>query len=196
MSKIQYTNIQRHSHLTTQEYFALPHKSYSWLKHEYAGATPYFPTSQKMKIGTLVDGLLTDQFSIEKFDNDFLVAKEIAIEIKKTFGELIKHFMPQVCYTAKMQYENLEMETKGKLDWELEKHAVIDLKFTAEKSISGVIKHFGYDNQLWHYAQLAQVKKAYIIAYSSALKKCLPITEINVTGENEFFKQAILKHGK
>lgn len=161
-----------------------------------AGSKKLFIPTEKVKIGSLVDAFLTEPDLVDINDKNYLKAKKIASCIKNNFGHLIKRFENQVCYSAEIEYQGLILPTIGKLDWLLPEHAVIDLKFTKEKSLTGVINHFGYNNQLWHYSRLAVVRKAYIIAYSDAIVDCLPIINIDVReDENEFWKNAVLKYG-
>lgn len=194
---IIYTNIIRHDNMPSHDYFKLPGYSHSFLKREQNGVVEAFPASAKMMIGSMVDAILTDPKSVDVASPYFAPAKDIAIILKQTFGDMISRFSPQVSYTGEMTYKGITMPTTGRLDWQLGKHAVIDLKVTSATSLPALIRYMGYDNQLWNYAHMAGVKKAYILAYSSTRHEPLPITEIDISSDyNEFWAAAILKFGK
>ncbi len=193
---ITYSNVTRYDRMPGEAYFKLPGYSHSWLKREKNGVVEPFNPTRKMLLGSLVDAFLTEPDRVKVTDPNYTKAKIIATCIKNNFGSLIERFIPQVSYTATMHYNGLRMDTQGRLDWLLPRHAVIDLKFTAAASIKPIIEYFGYKNQLWNYAKMAGVKKAYIISYSDETGEC-EVTQIDVTSEyNEFWASSTLKHGK
>lgn len=193
---ITYSNIVRHDNMPAQDYFKLSGYSHSFLKREKSGVIEKFEPSQKMLVGSLVDQILTDPNNVSAADPLYPKARTIAICIKSTFGYLIKRFKPQVSFTADVNYNGLTMPTTGRLDWLLERHAVIDLKFTSAKKIEPIVEHFGYRNQIWNYAKMAQVNKGYIIAYSDAIGDCLPVFPVDVTADyNDFWAKSVMKFG-
>lgn len=193
---ITYSNIKQYDNLPADQYFKLGGCSHSFLKREKSGVVEKFEPTQKMLMGTLIDRILTEPDKVDVTDPNYTKARKIAICIKNTFGDLIDRFIPQVSFVADMHYAGLTMSTNGRLDWLLPKHAVIDLKFTSAKTLAPIVEHFGYRNQVWNYAKMAQVPKGYIIAYSDAIGDCLPVFPVDVsTGYNEFWAQGILKHG-
>lgn len=162
------------------------------------GITPYFKVTDKIRLGSLVDALLTQD---DKFDFSDPLAKDamrIASHIKSVFGGMIELFKPQISYTSKLQLGAFSMNVTGRLDWELPNHAVIDLKVTGAKSdkeFTAYIDHMGYKNQLWNYAKMGGFKKAYIVAYSATSKKCLNVVSVPIEDRNEFWETSILNFG-
>lgn len=193
---ITYSNIVRQDNMPAEQYFKLGGYSHSFLKREKSGVIERFEPTSKMLIGSLVDKILTEPDNVDASDPLYPKARKIAICIKNTFGDLISRFVPQVCFTADVNYNGLTMPTTGRLDWLLDRHAVIDLKITSAKKLEPIVEHFGYRNQLWNYAKMAQVNKAYIIAYSDAIGECLPVFPVNVTSNyNPFWAKGVLKFG-
>lgn len=192
---ITYTNIKKKV-ISDAEYFATKAVSYSFAKANSTGIEKQFTITDKMRLGSLVDGLLTGGLVVNEEHYHLLeTAKRIASLIKLK-APYLADCEKQVSFFADINYGELTMPTKGKLDYLLHGYSVIDLKITSESNINGLIEHFGYQNQLWHYAKLAQVNKAYIAIYSTKTK-CFEIKGIDVSGdENEFWRQAIIIHGK
>lgn len=194
---ITYSNFQRHDNLPADQYFKLGGFSHSRVKRDNNGSPTFFEPTKKMLIGTMVDKILTEPENVDVTSEHYTVARKIAVVIHQTFGDLIKRFKPQVCFTADMLYNNLTMKTTGRLDWLLERHAVIDLKFTTSKTLEPIVDHFGYRNQIWNYAKPFGLKKGYILAYSELLGECLPVFPVDCTSDyNEFWAKAVLKHGE
>ncbi len=195
---IQYSNIQRHENLPFEQYLKLGGYSHSFLKGQKNGISPYFNVTDKVRLGSLVDALLTQD---DRFDfADPLAQKAITIarNIKDQFGGMIELFKPQASYTATATLGAFSLAVTGRLDWELPKQAVIDLKVTGaktDKEFAAYIEHMGYKNQLWHYANLAGVKRAYILAFSIPANKCLSIVSCPVGDRNEFWEDNIVKFG-
>jgi hypothetical protein len=196
---IQYTNIQRRLNIPFNEYQKFNGYSHSFLKSEINGVSPEFIASEKVKLGSLVDAILTQDDKVDYADPQFNVAMKIAIEIKDKFGVMIKQFVPQVSYTAMASYGGLQMPITGRLDWELPKHAVIDLKVTGaktDKEFATLIALMGYDNQLFNYCKMAGVTKGYLMPYSTSAKKCLSVVSVPIMDRNIFWESKILKFGK
>jgi len=195
---ITYSNTQRYENLPFEQYLKLDGYSHSFLKGQKNGITPYFKVTDKVRLGSLVDALLTQD---DRFDfSDPLAQKAISIarNIKDTFGGMIKLFKPQISYTSVASLGAFSLKVTGRLDWELPKHCIIDLKVTGAKSdkeFATYIEHMGYKNQLWHYAKMGGFNKAYIVAYSTPAKKCLNVVSIPVGDRNEFWEQKILEFG-
>lgn len=193
---IIYTDIVRYDNLPAKNYFQLRGKSHSYLKRENNGVLPEFVETPKIIIGKLVDAILTDPDNVDTSNQHYPIARDIAIHIKNTFGDLIKRFKPQISYTATLNYNGLKMPSQGRLDWELPRHAVLDLKITEATSLDALVKFMGYDNQGWHYCKMANVTKFYIIAYSTKLGKCFPPFFIDCSSNyNEFWAKGVLKFG-
>jgi hypothetical protein len=154
-----------------------------------------FVVSEKMKLGSMVDAFLTQPDEVDFKSPWFNIGRQIAIRIKEDFGSIIKHLEPQISYTAELEFNGFTMPTTGRLDWLLRGQAVVDLKVTEATDLKSLIKFMGYDNQMWNYGGLAGVNKSFILAYSTKLKKCLPLIEIPRQDRNEFWESKILRFG-
>lgn len=170
---IVYKDIQEHNDIPFDQYLKMPGLSQSYLKREVNGVAPGVEVSDAMRLGSMVDAILTEPEKVDYKSDLYEAGRSIASEINKSFGSYINAFKKQVNYTAIMSYEGFEMPVKGRLDFLIPKHIVLDLKVTASplKAVPTLIKYMGYDNQLWNYGGLSQVKKAIIMAYSRKDKK-------------------------
>lgn len=193
---IEYKDIKRFDNLEFGDYLKLKGYSHSFLKSEINGITPEFKMTDKVMIGKLVDGILTDPASVEMLNPLYPVAKSIAFKIKSCFGSEIEKFEKQVSFTANMVYNGFVMPTTGRLDFLIPKHAVVDLKVTHAPDVHALIEYMGYRNQLFSYCQMAEVVRQYIMIYSVP-KKTTYLIDLGLVGNsNEFWEQKILKFGK
>lgn len=195
---ITFKNIVEYKDLPFERYTALKGFSHSFLKSEVAGVKPEFIINDKMKLGSMVDALLTQPDGIDFSSPFFEQGKKIAIEIKRHFGFALPYLEPQLSYTATMCFQGLEMDVCGRLDWLLRGHADIDLKVTganSDKQFKMFIERMGYQNQQWNYARMANVPKAYILPYSVPLGRCLSLVEVPVGDSNDFWVEKIMKFG-
>jgi hypothetical protein len=192
---IIYSEIEKIEGLEFMQYLQLPGFSHSFLKSERSGVSADILMTENIRIGKLVDGIFTDPGSVNMSDPLYNVAREIVYFIEKEFGKLIKHFQPQVSYTALASFQGFTMITKGRLDWLLPNQAVIDLKITASRNIRNVIEFMGYKNQVWHYAKQAQVPTGYLLVHSMPLKKT-ELFKVDCSGnENQFWQEKIIHFG-
>lgn len=191
---IEYKNIKRFDNLSFEDYMKLPGYSYSFLRSERNGIAPDIEVTNKMRLGSLVDGILTSPETVNMSDDLYSNAKTIASEIKLAFGSCLIFFKTQVSYTGEAQFKDYKIITKGRLDFLLEKHALIDLKITESKGIKALVDYMSYRNQIWHYCKLSNVKKAYLIIHSIPLKKS-QIIEVSISDYNDFWASKILKFG-
>jgi hypothetical protein len=195
---ITYSNIKALPNVPFESYLKLEGFSHSFLKREVNGVAPYMEISDKMKLGSLIDGLLMQPDQVDIRDAQYQIAVKMAIEIKNTFGGLIKDFVSQMSYTGIAEHQGFKMPVCGRLDWLLPNHAVIDLKCTGAKSdneFTAFITHMGYNNQMFNYCGLSQTQTAYIIPYSTTSKKCLSVVKIPIDTSNNFWAEKILKYG-
>ena len=192
---INYTNIQKHINIPFDEYLKFNGYSHSFLKREKNGITPELTITENIIIGKLVDGILTEPQYVEMANPLYPVAKLIAYEISKNFGDLIKHFEKQISYTSLMQYGDFIMPAKVRLDFMLTGHAAIEMKITKSKDIDGIIKHMGYENQLWHQTKMAGVNKGYFLFHSIPLKKTIILTANCDSDHNDFWAEKIISFG-
>ncbi len=195
---ITYSNIKRFDNLQFEEYLKLEGYSHSFLKRERNGITQELTMTDNIIMGKLVDGILTDPGAVDMSNVLYPSAKIIAFDIKQTFGDLIKFFVPQISFTADVEYKGFLMPTTGRLDWLLPGHAVIDLKCTKAKAnqLPGLIDFMGYKNQVWHYCKMAKMDKAYLMFHSIPDKKTLIIFIDCSLGYNEFWAEKTMMFGK
>ena len=195
---ISYNNTQRHENIPFEQYLKLGGYSHSFLKSQRNGISPYFKVTDKVRLGSLVDALLTQDDRFDHSDQLAPMAINIARQIKDTFGGMIQLFKPQISYTSELNFNGFNLNVTGRLDWELPKHAVIDLKVTGAKSdkeFAAYIDHMGYKNQIWNYAKMGGFKKGYILAYSVPMKRCLTIKSVEIGDRNEFWESKIMEFG-
>jgi hypothetical protein len=192
---ITYSEIKKIEGLGFIDYLQLPGFSHSFLKSERSGVVADLLLTENIRIGKLVDGILTDPGSVNMADPLYNVSREIVYFIEQKFGKLIKHFQSQISYTALASFQDFTMFTKGRLDWLLRDQAVIDLKITASRDIRNVIEFMGYKNQVYHYAKLAGVPVAYLMVHSMPLKKT-ELLKVDCSGnENQFWQEKIIHFG-
>lgn len=193
---LHYSNIVRYEGLSFEDYLKLPGYSHSFLKREYMGMVDEIVITDNIRIGKMVDGILMDPEAVDMNDQLYPIARKIAVDIKNTFGAIIPQFKAQVSFTANIEHAGFSMETKGRLDWELPKHAVIDLKVTKMRDIPALIKFMGYDNQTWHYGHLSEVKDAYLMIHSIPLKRNFFIPSDVSMSTNDFWAEKTMLFGK
>lgn len=167
--------------------------NFSYLKRERAGITTDLAMTDKIMLGTLVDAILTGGF-IDMGHKMYRHAKRIAAYIKANFSAIIPHLSNQVTYTGEMHYNGFVLPVKGRLDWELPKRMVIDLKVTSVADIPALIEHMKYKDQQFCYYSLAQVPESYILAYSTKLERA-QVIQLEVTKYNEFWAEKIIRFG-
>jgi hypothetical protein len=192
---ITLSNIIFHPNIPFQEYLKLKGYSHSFLKREINGVEPEFNETYMTRLGKLVDAILTDPSTADYDDELYPTARRIAIKIMDKFGDFIRKFQKQVSITADANYNGFVFPIKGRLDYLLAGHAVIDLKITKATNFKELIEWMGYLNQLWIYCKLAGVKKAYIMIHSITTCKTELIALDVTSEENEFYESAALKYG-
>jgi len=203
---ITYTNIQRHDNLDFDQYLKLPGYSHSFLKSNVNGVRKHFDVTENVRVGAIVDGILTDPTRVDMSDPLYPECKALAHELMKVYGDAINLFEKQVSYTATMEMQGLSMPVTGRLDFLLPGHAVIDLKVTFATEVDALIDFMGYGNQLWHYCRMAKVPKAYLMI-CQVKKKKLPngklinnpkifLKEVDVSNDtNSFWISKLLDFG-
>lgn len=195
---ITYSDINKYDNISFEEYLKLgkDYYSHSFLKRERNGIVEPLKITDNIRIGSLVDSIITEPEKADIRSDLYPFAKDISDKIKSEFGSLISYFKKQLSYTGIATYESFNMPVIGRLDFLLEKQAVIDLKVTKSKNIPELINFMGYKNQLWHYAKLSGVNKAYLLVYSIPNKR----TEchfVSVCSDyNEFWADKIINFGK
>lgn len=170
---IQYTDIVRYDNLSFEDYLKLQGYSHSFLKANIQGVRKFIDVTDNMRVGSMVDAILTEPAKADMTSELYPHCKVIAFELKKMFGDVMLACKKQISYTATASFNGLSIPTTGRLDFLLEGVAVIDLKITQSKDVDALIKYMGYENQVWHYSKMAKVSKAYLIMYSVPLKKVI-----------------------
>lgn len=192
---ITYSNITRHDNIEFQDYLKLPGYSHSFLKSNVSGVSKYFQETDKVRVGKIVDAILTDPANADMSHPLYPQCKILAFELQKMFGDVMSACKKQVNYTAEIEMSGLSMPVKGRLDFLLENIAVLDLKITNEKNVDALIEYMGYNNQLWHYSKMSNVTKSYLMFYVVPLKKVI-IKSVDVTSNsNEFWMNKIIDFG-
>lgn len=183
---IAFNNIKVYKDVPFDDYLKIEGKSHSSLKSlDQYGLSKIFVETDKVRIGKLVDAILTDPASVDMRSPLYATAKVIAAHIRNVFGSMIDHFQMQLSYTADLEHNGLVMPAKFRLDWLLPGHAVIDLKVTQERDVSALIEYMGYKNQLWGYARVAEVPERYILAQRT---KKISETKVIPVGEPQLIK--------
>jgi hypothetical protein len=202
---ITFTNTQRYNNLPFEEYLQLPGFSHSWLKNEFNGVQKVFNSTDKVKIGKIVDLIISgDTPNIS--DPLYPIGKNIAYDLDKQYGSMIKLFDKQAAFTSDMCFNGFKMTGKFLLDFLFKNIAVIDLKVTHEKltsrkKLQELILHMGYHNQLFGYCGVTGVNDGYIMAYSVPLKQTIIESMKNLFPNwwhpsNIFWEDKIVQHGK
>jgi hypothetical protein len=192
---IQYTDIVRYDNLSFEDYLKLNGHSHSFLKANIQGVRKFIDVTDNMRVGSMVDAILTEPAKADMSSELYPHCKAIAFELKKMFGDVMMACKKQISYTANATFNGLSIPTTGRLDFLLENAAVIDLKITQSKDVDALIKYMGYENQVWHYSKMAKVSKAYLIMYSVPLKKVI-VKFIDASSDmNEFWVNKIIDFG-
>lgn len=192
---IEYKNIVCHEDISFEDYLKLEGYSHSFLKSNVQGIKKHFEITDKIRLGSLVDNILTEPAKADMTSDLYPAAKAIAFQIKNLFGDLIKSARKQLSYTAVLEMSGLQMKTTGRLDFLLPGFAVVDLKITKEKIVDNLIEFMGYNNQLWHYSRLANVSKAFLLFYSVPLKSVV-VRSVEVShSENGFWINKMIDFG-
>lgn len=193
---ITYSNITRYDNMPFDQYLRLGGYSHSFLKRERGGVTEDLKITDNIRIGSLVDNILTEPARVDMSSPLYPYARDIAAKIKATFGGLIQAFQKQVSYTADASCGDFCMPVTGRLDFLLPRHSVIDLKVTKSKELKTLIEFMGYKNQGWNYCKMAKVDTFFLMMHSIPLKRTEIIKVDCSSSDNEFWREKIIKFGK
>jgi hypothetical protein len=192
-------NVNRIVDLQFNNYLLLPQYSHSYLKNERQGFSQNPTITVKMRLGSLVDGLLTGS-EVDMADKLYPIAKNIAAKLSAEFGWAIKRLYKQVSYTGIMRYDAgrsiiFDLPVKTRPDFEEPKTFIIDLKVTDETDVDKAINFLGYKNQMFGYGKMAGCPVAYLLMYRRKMRDTV-IRKITIGDHNEFWKEKIIKFGK
>lgn len=193
---ISYQNTVRFDNLEFGKYLQLSGYSHSGLKNNHTGVKEAITITDNIRIGALVDGILTDPKTVNMADPLYPYCKEISFKIKEFLGLSISALKSQVSYTSNVIMGDFELPVKGRLDFLLENIATIDIKITKAKNVDDLIKFMGYENQLWHYSKMAKTPKAYLIIYCIPLKRVIAKSVDVSSDTNGFWADKIIDFGK
>lgn len=192
------SNIKRHDNVPFDYYLQMPGYSHSFLKREQNGLSPFFEMTDNIRLGGLVDAIITDPENADMTSHLYNDAKMISSYISNTFSVFLKNSKMQISYTGDLHYEGFTMPVKGRLDMLIEGVSVVDLKLTKSriKDIDSLTYYMGYANQLWLYSRLSGIRSAYLLFYST-IDKRTHLKNININNDdNLFWKEKILKFGR
>ncbi len=197
MDIITYSNIIRHDNTPFEDYLKLPGYSHSFCKYNKNGIRVPITVTENMRIGSIVDNILTEPDKANMADPLYPYCKKIAFSIKERFGDLITVFEKQVSFTASIQYGNFIMPTTGRLDFGLKGNAVIDLKVTKSKlsAVPTLIEFMGYKNQGYHYCKMYGVDNFYLMVHSIPDNKTEVFFYSMSDNYNTFWANAVMQFG-
>lgn len=189
---ITYTNITRHDNMPFDEYLKLPGYSFSFLKGERNGIALPVVETENIRIGKLVDAILTSPEDVDIMSPLYPMCKDIARRIKEKFP-FIEHFKKQVSYTGKVSDGTFSMPVKGRLDYlfEASMNWVIDLKITKSKDVKALVEFMGYEKQLYHYCGLAGAQQAKLMIYSIPNKDASLLPYGKIPGQSSWKPETI-----
>jgi len=173
---ITVSNVKRIDKIPFEDYLKMDYLSHSSLKQMKNGIQKEFIRTDKVRLGSIVDDIMTNKSESVDFLNPlYPEALEISQNITKDFGHIIKSYKSQVSYVGDFYLGDLILTLKGRVDWLLEKRAIIDLKVTeiaktAEDCIK-IIEYMGYDNQLFIYKSFEGISRTFIMMHSRKTKK-------------------------
>lgn len=196
---LTFKNTRRIEGKDFEEYLEVDAFSNSFLKSEQGGISPEFIASDKVRLGSMVDGILTEPETVDITSKFYPIAKEFAVAVSREFGAESWNFLEsQVSFTVEMSAFGVSMLMKGRLD-KFGLNRVWDLKVThvKEAQIDALIEFMGYANQMWLYSKgMGSTLPAVLIFYSVPDKKVI-YRFIDVSSDsNEFFESKMLKFGK
>lgn len=196
---IEFTNLKRFESKDFGEYLKIKAYSNSFLKREQGGVSPEFIASDKVRLGSMVDEILTEAEIVDMTSKFYPIAKTIAIDISNTFGYDYWNFLEsQVAFTVDMSSFGVTMPMKGRLD-KFGIGRVFDLKITHLRGsqLKTLIKYMGYDNQMWLYSKGLKCTEPAVLVFYSVPDRKVYYEFIDVSSdENQFFSDKLLLFGK
>lgn len=191
---ITISSVQQYLNVPFEDYQKLPGLSTSFLKSEKNGIKPEFIMTDKVRVGSLVDAILTEPAKADMGSELYPYAKKIAYKIKEDFGDMIPSFLAQVSYTGYLHYGEFNLPVRGRLDYAFPKFAVIDLKVTYAKDIEALIKFMHYEEQMNLYCKFLGVTNAYLFVYCVPTGKC-SVHHIDCSVHSEWWAEKIINFG-
>ena len=195
---IEFKNTEVIRDLPFSEYLQIKAYSNSFLKMAVDGVVPEFVPSDKVKLGSMVDAILTDVGEVDLKSPFYRPAKKLAAHVATFFGvDLWNMFESQVSFTSEMVNDmGLAMKVKGRLD-KMAPGRVIDLKITHAKvsQIQNLIVHMKYFEQMWLYSNaMSFTSNPALIFYSVPDDEVHPVF-LDVSGPSRYYESKILLYG-
>ncbi len=186
-------------------YLESPGFSHSSIKMMRNGVQRDFITTDKVRIGKIVDDILTNP-KVNHEDNPlYNIARDIADKMIVEYGSLLKYAKYQSSYFGDMidLESGLFIHIKGRPDCEFVKKIIIDYKVTDdaknERDCHKLIEFMGYDNQLWNYGKLADADNHFLFIYSRKAKRTFTIKRLTTNLDRDlaenWWTNKILEHG-
>jgi hypothetical protein len=199
--KLEYRNIVRYDDMPFDEYKKLGGRGFSNLKNSKDGIQKEFKMTDKILLGSIVDSIKTGTVSNEEYKSHlFKPASSIAKKLDESFGSIFPLLQKQVSFSCDLFYEGFVMPTQGRLDFLLKNRCVIDLKVNnSAKSMEDclkVIEWMGYKKQVFHYSNLAEVSKKYIMMYSTVVSDTFLIPIVTGEDEEQWFINKVIEFGE
>lgn len=198
---MKYINQEILKDIPFDQYLNLPGYSYSFLKREVNGTLPAFHSTDKVRIGSIVDDLLTNPEGADVDTELYPIGKKIANFLKDFIGEnALETLGRQLSIKGEIENEGLVMPVKGRLDL-FGLGRVIDLKVTdvREADLNSLTFYMGYDKQMYNYCNLSGVDQATLIFYTKKTDKII-LRNLDFSKGNErcfkFWNEKSLKFGK
>lgn len=163
-----FTNTRQLEPLPFADYLAMPGYSHSFLKYNVCGLVPTIEPTDKMQLGSLVDGIISNT-PVDATNAQYSNAKRIAGRIWNKYPFLrntcVKYQVPCV---GVVSYANLSLNIKCLTDIIVPKICTIELKVTDERDVTALIEYMGYDNQVYMQRELSGLPVGKILIYSTA----------------------------
>lgn len=191
-------NIKLHENVPFDDYVKWDMWSNSKLKSSDSGLSVSIEPTIKMRLGSLVDGILMQPDQVDMKDELYPLAVKTVIAIRDFFGRNItSQFQAQNSYTADIvdSETGIALPVKNRPDWVLSPHFVIDLKCSEANDQDRLYAHMGYENQLWLQSKVAKCNSAFILWANPKTNK-VNLRGYDVNGYAvEFWRNAVLEHG-
>ncbi len=195
-----YKNIRQFDNLEFNDYLKLDGLGFSSLKGMRDGVSEAVQMTEKIKLGKIVDDIMTNKGRESGINDDlYTIALKISTILQSQFGNIFGYMQTQVSYQADIEHEGMVMRTTGRLDYMMPKRLVLDLKVNHSiKTYSDAIKlieWMKYDCQIFHYSELAEVAKRFILIYSTKVNDTFLIPITDITRARSWWESKVLENG-
>jgi len=163
---ITFTNHKVLPEMEFGQYLSSPGYSNSFFKYNINGVMPTIDETPKMRLGSMVDAIITGGKSFPPNSASFQQAKRIAMYMLDKMPYLYQ-LKKQVGVTATAEYSGFTIHVKSLVDFVLPRIATVEMKVCGIKSKDAEkhIEYMGYDNQCYIERSCANVPKSYLLIY-------------------------------